>query len=113
MTDTANSISTKLNWFDQGGFVHVWDSIISSSELGTRKPDPAIYHAAMTQLGVHPCSTVFVGHKESELKGAREAGLKTVAFNYDDDAKADFYIMHFSELLKIPIIDCEKSAIHG
>ncbi len=108
ITDTANPISTKLNWFDQGGFVHVWDSIISSSELGIRKPDPGIYQAALHQLGVTACKTVFVGHKESELKGAREVGIKTVAFNFDADAHADFYIQTFQELLTVPAIAFEE-----
>ena len=35
VTDTANSISAKLSWFERGGFGHVWDSIISSMEIGS------------------------------------------------------------------------------
>ena len=108
ITDTANPISTKLNWFDQGGFVHVWDSIISSNEMGIRKPDPGIYQAAMRQLGVAACKTIFVGHKESELKGAREVGIKTIAFNFDPDAQADFYIQTFQDLLTVPAIAFEE-----
>lgn len=108
ITDTANPISTKLNWFDQGGFAHVWDSIISSCELGIRKPDPGIYQAALQQLGVAASKTVFVGHKESELKGAREMGILTVAFNFDSDAQADFYIQTFQQLLTVPAIAFEE-----
>jgi putative hydrolase of the HAD superfamily len=104
VTDTANPITVKLSWFEQGGFEHVWDSIISSQEIGVRKPDPGIYLAAMQQLGVASDQAVFVGHKTCELDGARAVGLKTIAFNYDDNAKADFYIERFSELLKLPVI---------
>jgi HAD superfamily hydrolase (TIGR01549 family)/HAD superfamily hydrolase (TIGR01509 family) len=104
ITDTVNPISVKLNWFEQGGFAHVWDSIISSQELGIRKPDPGIYKAAMTQLGVTSKRAVFVGHKASELDGARAVGMKTIAFNYEKDAKADFYIQQFPDLLNLPVI---------
>jgi putative hydrolase of the HAD superfamily len=104
VTDTANPIHVKLEWFEQGGFVHVWDSIISSQEVGVRKPDPAIYCAAMRQLGVTSERAVFVGHKASELEGARAVGMRTIAFNYEDSAKADFYIQKFSELLTLPVI---------
>jgi putative hydrolase of the HAD superfamily len=104
VTDTANPIYVKLSWFDHGGFVHVWDSIISSKELGVRKPDPGIYHAAMQQLGVTSERTAFVGHKTSELEGARAVGMKTIAFNYEKSAKADFYIQKFPDLLKLPVI---------
>lgn len=107
VTDTANPIHVKLGWFEQGGFEHVWDSIISSQEIGVRKPDPAIYRAAMQQLGVTSDQTAFVGHKLSELDGARAVGIKTIAFNYDENAQADYYIKQFSELLKLPILAIE------
>jgi FMN phosphatase YigB (HAD superfamily) len=55
-------------------------------------------------LGVNSSQAVFVGHKSSELEGARQVGMKTIAFNYDDTAKADFYIENFSDLINLPII---------
>ena len=103
VTDTANSISAKLSWFERGGFGHVWDSIVSSLELGTRKPDPKIYQAALQQLGLTPDQAAFVGHKASELDGAHEVGMRTIAFNYDKNARADFYIEKFSDLLLLTI----------
>jgi FMN phosphatase YigB (HAD superfamily) len=104
ITDTANSISSKLSWFERGGFGHVWDSIISSMDIGTRKPDAKMYHAALQQLGVTADQAVFVGHRASELAGARAVGIQTVAFNYDKDASADFFIDKFSDLLKVPVL---------
>lgn len=101
ITDTAHPVSVKLNWFEKGGFGHVWDTIISSQEMGIRKPNPDIYQAALTQLGVSAEEAVFIGHKTSELEGARAVGIKTVAFNYDEDAQADCYIEDFSELLNL------------
>jgi putative hydrolase of the HAD superfamily len=105
VTDTANSISTKMTWFERGGFGHVWDSIISSMDLGTRKPDPEIYQAALDQLGLTPDQAIFVGHRSSELVGAKSVGMQTIAFNYDQDAPADFYIEKFSDLLHVPVLD--------
>ena len=102
ITDTANSIHTKLSWFERGGFGHVWDSIISSKDIGVQKPNPEIYFAALKQLGLSPKQAAFIGHDISELNGARAVGLKTIAFNYDDGAKADHFINRFSELLELP-----------
>ena len=76
VTDTANSISAKLSWFERGGFGHVWDSIISSMDIGTRKPDPKIYWAVLQQLGLSPDQAMFVGHKASELGGAHAVGMQ-------------------------------------
>jgi HAD superfamily hydrolase (TIGR01509 family) len=104
VTDTANSISAKLSWFERGGFAHIWDSIISSTELGARKPDPIIYQAALEQLGVTADQAIFIGHRASELAGARTVGMQTIAFNYDPDARADFYMDQFTDLLNVPVV---------
>jgi HAD superfamily hydrolase (TIGR01549 family)/HAD superfamily hydrolase (TIGR01509 family) len=105
VTDSANSISAKLSWFERGGFGRVWDSIISSMDIGVRKPDPSIYQASLQQLGLNADQALFVGHRASELAGARAVGLQTVAFNYDADASADFFIEKFSDLLNVPVLD--------
>jgi len=104
VTDTANSISTKLRWFERGGFGHVWDALISSIDVGARKPDPRNYQAALYQLGLAPDQAVFVGHRTSELAGARAVGMQTIAFNYDKDASADYFIEKFSSLLRLPVL---------
>jgi len=104
VTDTASPLHIKLNWFERGGFGDVWDTIISSKELGVRKPNPKIYHAALQQLGVAAEQAVFIGHKTSELDGARAVGMKTIAFNYEKAAKADFFIEKFSELLEVRLL---------
>ena len=100
VTDTVHPVSDKLAWFEQAGIGHLWDTFISSYELGMRKPEPGIYHAALEQLGLRPDEALFVGHKISELDGARAVGLKTIAFNYEDNAQADVHIEHFSDLVQ-------------
>lgn len=104
ITDTALPVHIKLSWFERGGFGHVWDSIVSSKEMGIRKPNPKIYAAALRQLGISPAQAIFVGHKKTELDGAKNAGMNTVAFNYGKNVDADFYIDHFSKLLTVPLI---------
>jgi putative hydrolase of the HAD superfamily len=104
ITDTAQPVYVKLAWFEKGGFGNVWDTIISSKEIGTCKPDPKIYHAALNQLGLSSKQAVFVGHKTSELDGASAVGIHTVAFNNDPTAKAEYYIKTFGELLQVPLI---------
>lgn len=104
ITDTALSYSKKLKWFERYGFGHVWDTVISSKEMGIRKPAPVMYEQAMLQTGVCASDAVFIGHKKSELDGAKAVGMHTVAFNYDEDTKADVYIRDFRDLLKIPLL---------
>jgi len=104
ITDTAMPLHVKLGWFEKGGFGDVWDSIISSKDMGIQKPDPRIYNAALQQLGLTVDQAVFVGHHPQELDGACTMGMKTVAFNYDVGARADFYIDKFCDLLTVPAI---------
>ena len=110
ITDTAMPTHVKLSWFAQGGFGHVWDSIISSKELGVQKPDPKMYLAALQQLGMKVDQAVFVGHHPEELDGARALGIKTIAFNYEDGTVADFYIETFPDLLKVPLL-CKSESV--
>lgn len=104
ITDTAMPFARKLNWFDQHGFGQVWDVVISSKEIGVRKPNRMMYEEAIQQTGLKPDEAVFVGHKAYELEGARAVGLKTIAFNYEKNAVADVYIENFSDLLQVPLL---------
>lgn len=104
ITDTALSYSKKLKWFENYGFGHVWDTVISSKEMGIRKPSPVMYEQAVNQAGICAHDAVFIGHKKSELDGARAVGMQTVAFNYEEDARADVYIQNFRDLLTIPLL---------
>jgi putative hydrolase of the HAD superfamily len=104
ITDTAMPIYVKLGWFERGGFGNVWDSIISSADMGAQKPDPKTYHAALQQLGINVDQAVFVGHHPQELAGARAIGMKTIAFNYEKNIESDYFIDKFEDLLKVPIL---------
>jgi putative hydrolase of the HAD superfamily len=104
VTDTAHPLHVKINKLERGGLGDLWDTIIASREVGVQKPDPKIYQLALQQLGITPEQAVFVGHKAIELDGARKVGMKTIAFNYEDGAMADFYIEQFSDLASLPIL---------
>jgi putative hydrolase of the HAD superfamily len=104
VTDTANPVHVKLSWLARGGIGDVWDSIISSRELGVCKPDPRIFQAALRQLGLTSEQAAFVGHDASELEGAEALGMSTIAFNCAESARADFHIERFDDLLQVPIV---------
>ena len=104
VTDTALPVHVKLAWFARGGFGHVWDTFISSRDLGIQKPDPRIYLAALRHLGLAPHQVVFVGHSQSELEGARAVGMHTIAFNYEPGAVADDHLPTFGDLLDSTVL---------
>ncbi|MEO9223364.1 MAG: HAD family phosphatase [Acidimicrobiales bacterium] len=65
----------------------LFDAVIDSSEVGVRKPNPAIFALALEQLGgVAAGRAVFLDDHPGNIAGARAAGLHTVLV--DDPAVA-------------------------
>jgi putative hydrolase of the HAD superfamily len=104
VTDTYHPTTVKRGWLEREDIGHVWDAFVSSCEVGVRKPAPSIYRMALDELGIKPEQAAFVGHKASELQGAKAVGMTTVAFNYGEDVEADFYIERFNDLVTLPIL---------
>jgi putative hydrolase of the HAD superfamily len=99
----ARGLKTGLvsNAFDPGWLLHNdlermrlaerLDAAVFSSEVGKRKPHPAIFGAALERLGVEPERALFVGDRRFEdIRGAKEAGMTTVLaywFRADEDER--------------------------
>ena len=64
---------------ERQGLAPYLDAVVFSSELGKRKPHPAIYEAALSELGTAPERTLFVGDRLIEdVQGPARLGMKTV-----------------------------------
>ncbi len=60
-------------------FANLFDVEVFSSEVGLRKPDPAIYRYALDRLGVEPANTLYCGDGAyGELTGAVALGMTAV-----------------------------------
>jgi putative hydrolase of the HAD superfamily len=53
-----------------------FSSVVISAELGSAKPDPRPFEAALRELGVTPERTLHVGDREVDEQGARAAGMR-------------------------------------
>jgi HAD superfamily hydrolase (TIGR01509 family) len=105
VTNTFNSQEEKMRWFKTVGIDDIWDTYADSFVLQITKPDPRIYMAAIDPINVRPENSLFVGHAQIELDGAKSVGMTTVMFNPDPDCKiSDFEVKDFSDLLKLPPI---------
>jgi putative hydrolase of the HAD superfamily len=73
---------------ERQGLAERLDVAVFSSEVGRRKPDPAIFETALERLRVAPEDAVFVGDRLYEdIRGAGELGMTTVQalwFRADD-----------------------------
>ncbi|HEX5899165.1 MAG TPA: HAD family hydrolase [Solirubrobacteraceae bacterium] len=58
--------------------------VVVSGELGTAKPDPAVYARGLSELGAEPGEAVMVGDSlRNDVDGALGAGLSAVWLNRD------------------------------
>jgi putative hydrolase of the HAD superfamily len=73
------------------GIAERLDAAVFSSEVGRRKPDPAIFRAALERLGVAPEEALHVGDRLYEdVRGASALGIRTVQalwFRADEHAE--------------------------
>jgi putative hydrolase of the HAD superfamily len=93
---------------DQMGVGERLDTIVFSSEVGRRKPHPAIFQHALAALEVAPEEALFVGDRLYEdVRGAGELGMATVQavwFRADenpDGREPDFQAFTQMDILNI------------
>ncbi|KAI0087818.1 haloacid dehalogenase [Irpex rosettiformis] len=56
----------------------LFHSLFSSQLLGLTKPDPLIYHRAVSLLGLHPHQCVMVAAHAYDVRAAKAVGMKTI-----------------------------------
>ena len=64
----------------------LFDVVIDSSEVGARKPEPAVYEITRAALGVAHEEIFFVDDIGQNLKAARALGWQTYLFREEPDA---------------------------
>jgi epoxide hydrolase-like predicted phosphatase len=69
--------------YDRALLDDLFDGVVISSEVGLRKPDPAIYALAAERTGQEPADCVYVDDIGGNLKPARALGMATVLHRGD------------------------------
>lgn len=99
---------------EEFGLRDPFDVLAFSSEVGWRKPHPAIFQFALDQLGVSPANAVFVGDRVYEdVGGALRAGLRPVLshqFRQEDPPAGIPVIRGLDELLDLEAVLGKVSA---
>ncbi len=96
----TNCFSEEAKLIRESGLFSYFDAPCLSWELGVRKPDPAIYHICLEQLGIPAENCLYVGDGGSrELETARALGMRAVQAvwyrrdgfeKYQTDIRPDF-----------------------
>ena len=66
-----------------------FDNVITSCELGFKKPDPAIYKKALEILGVEAGSTFYTDDRAELTEKAKELGIRSFVFTGAEQLRND------------------------
>ena len=67
----------------------IFDVVVDSAFVGSRKPEPRIYQITLEQLGVAPDTTLFIDDIDVNCEGARQLGMHAIRYRSTDQAIAD------------------------
>jgi putative hydrolase of the HAD superfamily len=66
------------------GLAPLLDGVVTSAQVGVRKPSPEIFAAALRLVGASPAAAVHVGDSlEEDVAGARAAGIEAILISRD------------------------------
>jgi putative hydrolase of the HAD superfamily len=88
VTALLTNNAASATWRDTFPYEH-FDHILDSSEVGLRKPDPAIYQELLRRLDLAGDQVVFVDDFEENLGPATGLGITAVHFESASQCRAD------------------------
>ncbi len=88
------------------GLSPYFDSVITSDDVGHKKPTREFFDYALEKTGAKPESTLMIGDDEEvDIKGAQKAGIDQVFVNYNyrqlHELNPTFEIHKFTDLRKL------------
>lgn len=89
-------IQRKFDWLVR------FDVLVWSYQLGIAKPDPAIYHYVLNELGLPPEETLFIDDKPINIEAAGRLGMKGVVFTNVEQLRRDLIAAGFDKVLSLP-----------
>jgi putative hydrolase of the HAD superfamily len=95
--DTVHeSLEREFNWLAS------FDILVWSYQLGTAKPDPAIFQYALKQLGTTAGETLFIDDKLVNVVAARTLGMKALVYTGLTELRYELLNQGFSPELPLP-----------
>jgi epoxide hydrolase-like predicted phosphatase len=86
---TNNIREWEARWRAMLPIDEIFDVVVDSAFVGTRKPEPEIYELTIERLSVAPQAALLIDDVELNCQGARELGIHAVWFQSSEQAIAD------------------------
>lgn len=58
----------------------VFDVVVNSYDIKTKKPEPGAFHHVLNKLELKPEETVFIDDKEINVEGAKRLGMRGIVY---------------------------------
>jgi len=83
---TNNIREWEAHWRAMLPVDEIFDVVVDSAFVGSRKPEPRIYEITLERLGAAPEEAVFVDDVELNCDGARQLGITAIRFRSTEQA---------------------------
>ena len=97
----------EVQWIklENSGLKPFFEHIIISEEVGTQKPDKAIFEIAMDRAATHADECIMIGDNyNTDIVGAQNAGIDQVFFNPTKNRKKQAVTYEIRELIELKTI---------
>ncbi len=83
---TNNIREWEAHWRAMLPVDEIFDVVVDSAFVGSRKPEPRIYEITLERLGAAPDEAVFIDDVELNCEGARQLGITAIRFRSTEQA---------------------------
>lgn len=80
---TNNVVELREHWRAMLAVDELFDFVVDSSEVGVRKPDPAIFQIALELAGVAPQRALFLDDHDGNVAAATSLGIRSILVDGD------------------------------
>jgi putative hydrolase of the HAD superfamily len=83
-------------------WIHRFDVLVWSYQLGIAKPDPEIYRYTLKKLGLSPEETLFIDDKLINVEAARALGMRAIEFSTVERLRAALIASGLEREIPVP-----------
>jgi beta-phosphoglucomutase len=106
VASAADAVKVAINLREMGIPRDTFDAVVTGSDVTHKKPDPEIFLAAASKMGVEPADCLVCEDAVNGIKAARAAGMKclgiTTSFSVEE-LQADWHAADLGEALSLSI----------
>jgi putative hydrolase of the HAD superfamily len=97
--DVLSGVLSAFDW------IHRFDLLVWSYQLGIAKPDPAIYRYTLAQLDSKPEETLFIDDKLVNVEAAQALGIQAFLYTSVEQLRADLIAAGLDKVLPLPAVE--------